>query len=1082
MKLLRSIRRTILRVFPPARPDLRFSDAIPLIGFVLVFATILWRLISPATVEPIRWTVYLIGLAYGGVLFFRGRTQRPTFREFVGAFVQLLFWTGLMFLDVWLAWLGRPVGSMVLTQPWRMLWLLVVVWVWWMSVHGWSGLDRRRARQSLIVRMCLVGIFTILMAEPRAVRTSDSLSVIYAIDMSASIHPEQVNESLKFVSRTVSQKPEGDQAGLIIFGSQASVELPPAQSFPLDENSPEGTIYLNSRIDRDATNLSQALSLGSAILPEDSRGRVVLISDGSETAGDLQPILEQLRSRGVAVDVLPVTYNYDREVWVERLELPQTVKIGEPYAATVIVSALNAGKGRLILEENGEPIREEPFEVEFQEGKNRFDIPIYLREPGYYEYRATLLPEDGTDGRSENNQAISYIFVEGEGRVLVVRDPFSADARDYELLVEAIRQEGRAVDVVDSLSGFPRDALSLLTYDAVIFANVPQDAFDLTQLDAMREAVYNQGTGFLMIGGENSFGPGGYHRTPIEEILPVTMDITNKKIIPKGALAIILHTCEFPEGNTWAKRISKQAIRVLGTQDLVGLIAYEVSGEDWIFKMTPAGDYDSLVPMINAAQIGDMPAFGPAMQIGYDGLMATDAATRHMIIISDGDPSPPSPVLLQNFVSNAISISTIAVFPHGGQEVGLLRSIANATGGRYYFPDDPNKLPSIFIKEAKTLKRSMIQEKEIQPQVGFPSPILEGIDGLPPLHGFVLTSLKENALTEDVLYTELEDGDQTETDPVLAVWRYGLGTTAAFTSSLSNQWARDWVSWEDYRAFVKQLLTRISRVRRAGHLRVWSSPADGEGLITVEDFHPDEMFLDVTARVVGPGGIESTVPLKQVGPRRYQGTFPAEEKGRYQVTVTGQSGEREDRAFSGFIISYSPEFLKFTSNWDNLRRIKELTGGEELTAESKAEDIYNRRVPKQSSRPIFDWFLLLIAFLIPADVAIRRVQIDWATVRQKLGFGRKADTTQTMGALLARKKQVGDQLGPRDGEPTRPKSTHVPKRPPAGPPKRQPSQPGTTTQSKPPSSTAIEEPSESTTSRLLKAKRQRNDGGTPEDS
>lgn len=895
------------------------------------------------------------------------------------------------------------------TYPWAFGLMAISVWIWWMALQGWSGLNRRRALQALIIRLLLVGTFVGLIAGPRSVRTSDQLSVVYAVDISESIHPDRVSEALNFVATTTAEKPAQDVAGWIAFGSSAAVEVPPIPATFGNTMTNPDDIQFNSRVDRDATNIENALSLAAAVLPEENHGRIVLISDGAETAGDLNAVLEQLNARGISVDVMPVKYNYTDETWIERLDLPQTVKLGEPYEASVVISSLKPGKGKLIIRENGEPITDEPLNVEFAEGKNRIDIPIYLRSPGYYEYRAELIPEEGTDGRNENNEAIGYIYVEGEGKVLIVADPIREDDRDFERLAMAIREGERAVEIVDSYR-FPRDPLSLLPYDCVIFANVPNDAFDEVQLQAMRDAVFNQGTGFLMIGGENSFGPGGYHRTVVEEALPVTMDITKKKILPKGALAIILHTCEFPEGNTWAKRITKQAIKVLGKQDEVGVIAYGPGGEQWIFELTPAGNYEEMVPKINAAAIGDMPAFGPTMQIGLNGLKKSDAATKHMIIISDGDPQLAPPALMQDFVDSKVSISTVAIFPHGGTEIGTLRNIANATEGRYYFPADPNELPSIFIKEAKTLKRSMIQEKAITPEIGFPSPVLEGISGLPRLQGFVLTSLKENALTENVLFTTPDDATEGETDPVLAIWRYGLGTTAAFTSSLSNQWAIDWVDWDKYTAFVKQLLIRISRVQKAGHLRMWTYHAGGQGIIMVEDFHPEEDFLDIAAKVSGPGGMEVTMPLKQIGPRRYQGTFPVDDKGQFQVTALGKSGEREDRVHGGFIVSYSPEFLKFTSNMATLKEIQTKTSGQEIDASTTSADIYNRRKPKTSSQPVFDWFLIAIACLIPLDVAVRRVQLDWVAVMQALGMKRKAATTQTMGALLQRKQQVGEHL------------------------------------------------------------------------
>lgn len=965
--------RLLRSFFPARRAPFQWRQALPLAVFLAVYAAVI-LLVDATQVLPARVTAAL-----------------PV-------------------------WLNSALGScevMLFTRPSAFCLMAATVWMWWMHLNGYSGLNRSRALTALIVRLTLTGLFVALIAEPRAVRTSDKLSIVYALDTSDSVGADATAKAAEFVAETVAQKPAEDEAGLITFGSNAAVELPPQPSFPLEG----GRLVLNSRINRDATNIEQALSLASAMLPEELRGRIVLISDGSETAGNLRQVLDELRSREIAVDVLPISYTYDDEVWIERLELPQFVKIGENYVASAIISALKAGTGKLVLEENGQPIAE--LDIKYQAGKSRINIPIYLRGAGYYEYKAIVKPADGTDHLEENNTAVSYIFVEGEGKALLVTDPLG-DPQDYESLARAIQEGERAVEVMDAYD-FPSDALSLMPYDCVIFCNVPQDAFDTVKLQALHDAVYNQGIGFLMVGGENSFGPGGYHRTVVEDILPVSMDITKKKILPKGALVIILHTCEFPEGNTWGKRITKQAIKVLGSEDEVGVLAYGAGGEDWLFKMTPAGEYDKLVPVINSAQIGDMPAFGPTMQTGIDALVKTDAAARHMIIISDGDPQPPDPTLMQKFINEKITISTVAIFPHGGQEIGALRAIASVSGGRYYFPSDPNELPSIFIKEAKTLKRSMIQNEEIFPQAGFPSQILDGIDAVPSLQGYVITSLKETGPVEDILYTVPKEAEEGETDPVLAVWRYGLGTTAAFTSDLSTNWGANWVNWEHYQAFVKQLLIRISRVRKEGHLKLWSYMSGAEGVILVEDFHPEEQFLDIAAEVTGPRDQSETIQLKQVGPRRYQATFPLWGKGAYQVMAAGKAGEREDRAMGGFIVSYSPEYVNFRSNWPVLQQIMEQTGGEQLDpqapTEKLQEQLFGRRSPKQSSQPIFDWFLIALACLIPLDVGIRRVQLDWHTIKRALGFERRGETTKTMGALLQRKKDVSAQLQQRKETP-----------------------------------------------------------------
>lgn len=898
-------------------------------------------------------------------------------------------------------------GRLTFARPAMFGLMAVTPWLWWMSLAGYAGLSRGRAAVALWVRLLLAGILVMVLAEPRSVRTLDVLSVVFCVDLSDSVgavskDEAASNKALEFVAKMVSEKTRGgDRSGLVTFARNSAVEQQPEQQFPLEG----GRVITNSQIDRDATNIEQALALAGAVIPPDTAGRIVLLSDATATEGNLDQVLGELKSRDIAVDVLPISYEYDREVWLERLDLPRNVKLGEPYKATVVLNSLKAGQGQLSLRENGKEIHTQ--DLKFPAGKSRHDFEINLRAAGYYEYSATLTVADGEDRISQNNTVMNYIMVSGEGKVLLVKNPVG-DERDWVDLVKAIQGGERATEVVDAID-LPRDALSLMPYDAIVFVNVGVDAFDPLQMQAVHDAVKDLGIGFLMVGGDNSFGPGGYHRTVIEAALPVSMDITQKKVLPKGALAIILHTCEFPEGNTWAKRITKQAIKVLGAQDEVGLLAYTNKGEDWIFPLTPAGEYDKLVPQINAAEVGDMPSFQNTMQLAHAGLKKSDAATKHLIVISDGDPSPPTPALVQQFIADKISISGVAVFPHQAQDIQVMRGVCDATGGRFYFPSRADELPAIFIKESKTLKRGMIQTKTVMPEAGLTSRnILTGIDQMPSLDGYVLTTLKER-LTENILHVTEEE----QIDPILATWSYGLGRSAAFTSDLSSNWGKRWVTWNKYQAFVKQLLTDISRVQKKGNLRMWTQASGTQTEIFVEDFAPADSAesLDLRAVVAGPRDKSETVTLRQVGPRRYQATVPLWGRGRYQVLAKSVGGDRQEIAQDGFIVSYSPEYLRFRSNPQIYRDIIAKTGGQELSASTTVEDIYEtHRKAKSNSSPIFDWFLIALAFLVPLDVGVRRVQIDLFAIRSLLGLDRKKQTTATMGALLQRKQAVGSAL------------------------------------------------------------------------
>jgi len=867
--------------------------------------------------------------------------------------------------------------------------LTLSVWVGWLQLAGYSGLGGFRSTVALWVRLTILALFILALAEPRVISRNNGLALIYALDVSDSMGEKVSDQSLGYILKTAGEKPEKDEAGLVVFGRDAAVELPPRVSFPFE--------VINARVAKDGTDIAKALSLAAAVVPEDKQGRIVLASDGVETEGNVAGILDDLKARHVAVDVLPIQYQYEHEVWLERLDLPRQVKIGETYEASVLLNSLQAGDGRLVLRENDKIVAEQ--NVHYERGKNRFTLPLYFREPGYYEYVATIEPPPGTDGWQENNTAINFLNLKGEGKVLLVTDP-QGDSRDWETLVKALKEARRLVEVRSAFE-FPRDAMSLMPYDCVVFVNVPADSFDAVQMQSLHEAVYNQGIGFLMVGGKNSFGPGGYHRTPVEETLPVDMDVAQKKVLPKGALVIVLHTCEFAEGNVWAKRIAKEAIRVLGAQDEAGVLIYSPQGDQWVFPLTPASDYDRMVTLLNQCEPSDMPSFQNIMQMGLAGLKHSDAAAKHMIIISDGDPSPPTPDLVNQFLAQKISVSTVVINPHGGEDIPVMQTLAGVTGGRHYLVMDPNELPSIFIKEAKTLKRSMIQNITFVPTMDFFSPVLKGIDAIPPLHAYVLTTPKARSVTI------LKGPSKDEINPVLSTWRFGLGKTGAFTSDLSPNWGSDWVQWGQYEAFVKQLMIEISRVEQHSDLNLQTFAAGEAGVVLVDDYHPEESMLEVQAQINGPHERQVSVPLKQTGPRRYEGRFPLWGKGRYQVAVAGVGAGRSEQTMGGFVVAYSPEYLRFRSDPIMLRQIAERTGGRILSGQESGKDLYAiPREPKETSRSIVDILLILLACLIPLDVGVRRVQLDWSVVRGWFGAGRKAESTETLGALLRRKEQV----------------------------------------------------------------------------
>ena len=900
-------------------------------------------------------------------------------------------------------------GAVLFVRPEAFCLTVVIPWLWWLFLAGTTGLSPARAQTALWIRFVMAAGFIVTLAEPRAVRTSEILSVVYAVDVSDSVGQQAVDSALAFVARQVSEKPAMDEAGLVLFGAEAVVELPPRITFPFDG-------VVTSQVRRDATDLADALSLSAAMIPAENNGRIVLISDGTSTEGNVEKRLDELGARGIVVDVLPINYQYNNEVWVERLELPQQVKLGQDYEASVMVSSLGKAIGTLVLRENGRILASNT--VDLNPGLNQFSLPIRVDEPGYYEYQAAIELPDGEDNLSQNNAAENFLFVEGPGRVLLVTAP-GGDSREWQPLFDSIERDRRVVEQKDAY-GFSDSTLALMPYDSVVFVNVPVNAFVPAQLRALQNAVRDAGIGFLMIGGPDSFGPGGYHRSPVEEILPVSMDIEQQDVLQKGALVVILHTCEFADGNTWGKRITNQAIRVLSGHDEVGVLLYdkELDVEQWLFRLTPAANFPRLVTLVNRARIGDMPTFATTMEMGLAGLAQSDATIRRMVIISDGDPSAPTDELLEKFQQEKITVSTVTVSPHGDSDRTSMKRIADATGGTAYTPDTPAELPSIFVKEARTLKRSMIQEGTIDPQPGTPSSLLTALQNSPPLHGHILTSLKPRA--ESVLLAPIAESDEAPSDtppaPLLARWKYGLGTTSAFTSDLTTRWGRDWLKWENFDSVVSQLLTSLSRIRKPAQVRLWTHIAGSEAVIVAEDFADEsqnftEGFAELSAIVNGPDDFSETLRLQQVAPRRYEVRLPLPNQGKYQVIVQGTGNERTESVTGGFIVSYSAEYLRFRSNPIMLKTILDRTEGKLLQSDSPSESVFGDRLPRSSTRPIFDWLLISLAILLPIDVAVRRIHIDWSFIRRIL-FRNRGDQDQrtTLDSLLETKQQTDAHL------------------------------------------------------------------------
>ena len=382
-----------------------------------------------------------------------------------------------------------------------------------------------------------------------------------------------------------------------------------------------------------------------------------------------------------------------------------------------------------------------------------------------------------------------------------------------------------------------------------------------------------------------------------------------------------------------------------------------------------------------------------------------------MVIISDGNPTPPSRAMIQQFQQAKISVTTICINPHGGSDTGMMKWVAQQTKGRYYLVQDPRKLPQIFMREALQVHRSLITEEDFYPAVAMASEVVAGLgdEGFPQLHGYVLTTAKPLAETSLVSHTQ---------DPILSIWRYGLGRTAAFTSDGGGRWASDWVGWSGYEPFWAQLVRSIAR-RGGDEIFRYDRSIDGDrGRIILDAIDAEGHYLDelgISGRVMSPKFDEEKVTFQQTGPGRYEAEFQARQSGTYLVALDYERADGvRGAAQAGVTVSYSPEYRNLSSDVARLEALAAATGGRVL---DWTDDFFDRNVPAQLHRlPQFELLLELLLFLFFADIVFRRVIFSMAPVARLVERFRSRPvpvgdeaSTRLLGSLLEKRKQLRPQ-------------------------------------------------------------------------
>jgi uncharacterized membrane protein len=820
-------------------------------------------------------------------------------------------------------------------------------------------------------------------------RPLDRLAVLVAIDRSRSIDlvpaaDERVARELQVAEAGMR---EGDRLGTVAFAATAQVEQAPRSKTTLP--TPQEV-----SLGRDATDLAAAIRRALAEVPEGTAARVAVVSDGVATRGDAEAAAAAALAAGVPIDVVVLEQRRVPDVRLVSLRAPPRTAKGEAFDLRLVTSSEVAAEVEIRIYRDGESVGSS--RARLAAGEDVLRVRRVEDESGLHRYDVEITAIDPVlDGAAEDNRASAFVRVRGQAAALVL------DLEPEQTAFVARALEGASFRVErGGVAAAPADLGALSAYDVVVLGDLPAPELSSGQIEALASYVRDLGGGIVLLGGDRSLGPGGYGKTPLEEISPVSFDLKQER--RRASLAEVIGidisgSMAMPVGARTklelANEAAARAAALLGPGDRLGVLHVDTVAR-WSVPLGPVQDAEREATdrAIRAVAPGGGGIFvDVAVAEAYRALRADDASLKHLLLFADGaDAEEMNGAHRMAREAHAGGVTTSVIALGAGQDVPALERLSREGGGRFYLIHDAARLPQVFAQETVLAARSAIVEEPFRPTLGAPGAPVLGIawGEAPALGGYVVTIAKSRAT---VLLGAPEG------DPLLATWSAGLGRAAAFTSDLSGRWGAAWTQWPGAARMIAQLARDVARKDDDPRVRLEAEAKGGElhvrASVAAEDGRGDP-FRRLEARVAGPDGFTRTAPLEPVAAGAYAATIPLSRPGSY-VAVARDELSGEVVGTAGAALGPGDELRPTGSDAGALLRLAELTTGKRRDT---LAGIFDDRGPRRfahddATRPL----LGLCAAALLLSIAARRLAVPEA-VERTLARLRALDRAAARGA------------------------------------------------------------------------------------
>ncbi len=837
----------------------------------------------------------------------------------------------------------------------------------------------------LVCRLLLFALIILALAETSWAQAVHRQATVFVGDISDSTNTQRAFIE-QYISNALKHKQPDDQAGIVAIGRNALVE----QSI----QSQIDFAHFQSAPDTNYTDLAAGLRLAAAILPTNSQRHIVLLTDGQQNLEDALQEAQILQQEGIRLDIVPLPSASDNEARIDGMDAPTTLHTNEHFLLHIKVFSTIAQKATIRIYLDNAIINEQS--IQLTAGQQELSFELAAQSSGFHMLHAVL--ETPFDTIQQNNEASAFINVQGPPTVLVVE----GETGSGQNIVSALKASGIQVETTNP-SGVPLTLDGLAKYGSIILADVPAVSLGNTRMQTIQSFVRDLGHGLVVSGGQNSYSLGSYADTPLEQTLPVRMDIPQHKDTPSIAVVLIVESLEASLPINISKEAAKGVVNFLSPRDQVGISA---GYGTLAIPMQYVTDRAKIAKAIDGLNPGDPESYTPDLVNAEQILLHTNAKLKHIILLGDGDAFDSTYAsTASRIASEQITISTVATNSASAQEFATMQQIADAGKGRYYRADNASTIPQILLEETKHAARRSIIADTFHPAIVGNNPILTGINGLPSLDGYVATTPKPAG--QMVLVSHFDD-------PVLSIWQYGLGRAAAWTSDASGLWTKEWLAWDQAARWWANVVTWSLPAANDSALHVNGNFVNGNGHLSVDltsGIPTANTQQEVQANIIAPDQSQQTVTLQPTAPEHWEANFAAPQTGAYFIKVLWQA-KGDSRSCTScppnnqlttetaMVIPYSPEYQTQGTDLRFLKQLAQTGAGAILSQQDPASAFTQTLKPAWVLTPITFWLLILAALLLPIDIAARRLAgLDFitATYRWILTRLRPASTAQADG-------------------------------------------------------------------------------------